>query len=208
MSNNSNTTTDGATSESSNTAQESQPTSTPTETKKSPEASAKVAETQAAPQEFDIPEGEDFFLGKEATAISRRRVTGLFFARLSGLRSKPCTAGKGRVNRLVLRFELEGAALEPGQPNTAEYECPATWTTTSDLQRIAPKLLNRPLEKSEINGRFNAATLRGQKCGLDVTEHRSRAAGAESSVSTLIIKEIKSLDATKKALEAIAAQGE
>ena len=207
MSNNIDTTTDGATPESSKTAQESQPTSTATETKKSPETSAKGAETQPARQEFDIPEGEDFFLGKDKSATSRERLKGFFVARLCGLRLKPCVAGKGRSDRLVLKFELEGVPEQPGTPTTAEYECSATWTPTSDLQRIAPQILNRPLEKSEVTKRFNAATLRGRKCRLYVTERRNRVTGGEPTISTLVINEIQPLDVPEKPLEAPAATG-
>lgn len=180
---------------------------TTTMTEKSADSGVNSAAPRQEPQEFDIPEGEDFFLGKDKSATSRERLKGFFVARVSALRSKPCVAGKGRSDRLILKFELEGVPADPGTPTTAEYECSATWTATSDLQRIAPMILNRPLEKEETNKRFNAAMLRNRKCRLYVTERRTRATGGEPSISTLVINEIQPLDAPVKSAEATAAPG-
>lgn len=153
------------------------------------------------PEIIDIEEGQDLILGSDKK--STPRIKGLHVARLAALKLRPSPGGKGHGDRVILRFELEGLTQESGGAYTADYECPATWKPTSELQRIAPMLLGRPLERSEVVGSFNLPTLRGQRCRLYVTEHRSRATDTAQSVSTLTIGEIHSLGTSEDAPENI-----
>ncbi len=150
-------------------------------------------EPKQEPQVVEIPADEPFFIG--SFKPSPARITGLYPATVVGLKQKLPTGQRGNGGKLIFDLQLD-VQQDDGTPCTCEYECHGSWKPESQLQATVSTILSRPLTATEVTGKFNINSTRGERCMVYVNEHRRRAKDGTPMTRDLVVAHIQPMTTT------------